>query len=134
MMPTRPGSPQHWANLGAWLRVSGDPDGVPFQPHADMLRQVERMTLITEHGPLDLCFIPDGFPDGYASLSASTLLSRRSPPSIFRWLPSRCRRIQAGGSPTEGHRCAPISRSSPPTPVTDRRVRAESAESPREDP
>jgi hypothetical protein len=27
------------------------------------------MTLITEHGPLDLCFIPDGFPEGYATLS-----------------------------------------------------------------
>ncbi len=27
------------------------------------------MTLITEHGPLDLCFTPDGFPNGYASLS-----------------------------------------------------------------
>jgi hypothetical protein len=57
------------SDLGARLRVSGDPDGVPFEPHAEMLRQVELMTLITEHGPLDLCFIPDGFPDGYASLS-----------------------------------------------------------------
>jgi hypothetical protein len=47
--------------LGARLRVSGDPDGVPFEPHADMLRQVELMTLITEHGPLDLCFTPDGY-------------------------------------------------------------------------
>jgi hypothetical protein len=55
--------------LGARLRVSGDPDGVPFEPHADMLRQVELMTLITEHGPLDLCFTPDGFPDGYTTLS-----------------------------------------------------------------
>lgn len=34
-----------------------------------MLRQVEVMTLTTEHGPRDLCFTPDGFPDGYASLS-----------------------------------------------------------------
>lgn len=54
--------------LGARLRVSGDPDGVPFEPHADMLRQVELMTLITEHGPLDLCFNPDGFPDGFSTL------------------------------------------------------------------
>ena len=57
------------ADLGARLRVSGDPEGVAFEPHADMLRQVELMTLITEHGPLDLCFTPDGFPEGYASLS-----------------------------------------------------------------
>jgi len=27
------------------------------------------MTLITEEGPLDLCFAPAGFPDGYNSLS-----------------------------------------------------------------
>jgi hypothetical protein len=57
------------ADLGAQLRVSGEPEGVPFEPHADMLRQVEQMTLITEHGPLDLCFTPDGFPDGYETLS-----------------------------------------------------------------
>ena len=57
------------ADLGARLRVSGEPEGVPLEPHADMLRQVELMTLITEHGPLDLCFTPDGFPEGYASLS-----------------------------------------------------------------
>lgn len=56
-------------DLGARLRVSGEPGGVQFEPHADMLGQVELMTLITEHGPLDLCFIPDGFPDGYETLS-----------------------------------------------------------------
>jgi len=55
--------------LGARLRVEGDPYGVPFDPHPDMLRQVAMMTLITEHGPLDLCFAPAGFPDGYASLN-----------------------------------------------------------------
>jgi hypothetical protein len=56
-------------DLDARLRVSGDPEGVPFEPHADMLRQVELMTLITEHGPLDLCFTPDGFPDGFSTFS-----------------------------------------------------------------
>lgn len=54
--------------LGARLRVAGDPDGVPFDPHPDMLHQVETMTLITEYGPLDLCLVPAGFPDGYAIL------------------------------------------------------------------
>jgi hypothetical protein len=29
-----------------------------------MFRQVEMLTLITDHGPLDLCFSPAGFPDG----------------------------------------------------------------------
>ena len=42
------------ADLGARLRVSGDLEGVAFEPHADMLRQVELMTLITEHGPLEV--------------------------------------------------------------------------------
>jgi hypothetical protein len=27
------------------------------------------MTLITENGPLDLCFTPDGLPDGFSTLS-----------------------------------------------------------------
>ncbi|GBE24285.1 hypothetical protein BMS3Bbin02_00554 [bacterium BMS3Bbin02] len=54
--------------LGARLRVEGDPDGVPFDPHPDMLREVETMTLITDYGPLDLCLAPAGFPDGYPTL------------------------------------------------------------------
>jgi hypothetical protein len=56
--------------LGARLRVEGDPDGVPFDPHPDLLRDVATMTLTTEEGPLDLCFAPAGFPDGYDSLTA----------------------------------------------------------------
>ena len=55
--------------LGARLRVEGDPAGVVFDPHPAMLRDVEMMTLITEEGPLDLCFAPAGFPNGYDSLS-----------------------------------------------------------------
>lgn len=55
--------------LGARLRVEGDPGGVAFDPHPETFRQVAMMTLVTEHGPLDLCFTPAGFPDGYASLS-----------------------------------------------------------------
>ena len=60
--------------LGARLRVEGDPDGVPFDPHPDGLRQVEMMTLITEHGPLDLCFAPPGSPT-VTSASTSALPS-----------------------------------------------------------
>lgn len=55
--------------LGARLRVEGDPDGVAFDPHSEVLRQMTTMTLITEHGPLDLCFTPAGFPDGYELLN-----------------------------------------------------------------
>ena len=39
-------------DLGARLRVEGEPDGVPFDPHPDLLRQVTTMTLVTKQGPL----------------------------------------------------------------------------------
>lgn len=55
--------------LGARLRVEGDPEGVAFDPHADLLANVTTMTLITRHGPLDLCFIPAGFASGYDELA-----------------------------------------------------------------
>ena len=55
-------------DLGARLRVEGEPDGIPFDPHPDTLRQVSTMTLITTAGPLDLCFRPAGFDDGYVEL------------------------------------------------------------------
>ncbi len=45
--------------LDARLRVEGDPDGVPFEPHPTMLRDVLMLTLITEEGSLDLCFAPN---------------------------------------------------------------------------
>jgi hypothetical protein len=54
--------------LGARLRVEGDPEGVAFDPHLDMLRQVTTMTMITDQGPIDLSFTPSGFPDGFPSL------------------------------------------------------------------
>jgi len=54
--------------LGARLRIEGDESGVRFDPHPDALRQVATMTLITDQGPLDLCFEPAGFPDGYEDL------------------------------------------------------------------
>lgn len=54
--------------LGAKLRIEGDVEGVPFDPHPDSLRHVVTMTLITNQGPLDLCFQPAGFRDGYDAL------------------------------------------------------------------
>ena len=56
-------------DLGARLRVEGDPVGVFFDPHPTMLRDIAVMTLITNEGPLDLCFTPAGFPHGYDSLT-----------------------------------------------------------------
>ncbi len=60
-------------SLGARLRIEGDPAGVPFDPHPDLLRQATTMTLITAHGPLDLCFAPAGFPGGYKTLGDRAL-------------------------------------------------------------
>ena len=49
-----------------------------------MLRDVEMMNLITEEGPLDLCFAPAGFPTAMTA-SQSTLRSSWSVPSMCRW-------------------------------------------------
>lgn len=59
--------------LDARLRVEGEPDGIPFDPHPASLRQVTTMTLITTNGPLDRCFQPAGFTDGYESLSGNSV-------------------------------------------------------------
>lgn len=56
------------SDLGARLRVTGDLEGVPFEPHADMLCQVELMTLITEHGRS-----PTSIGDGRLALHAPAL-------------------------------------------------------------
>lgn len=54
--------------LDARLRVEGDPAGIPFDPHPQQLRQMSTLTLLTTHGPVDLCFAPAGFADGYRTL------------------------------------------------------------------
>lgn len=54
--------------LNARLRVEGEASGIRFTPHPDVLRQVTTLTMITDSGPLDLCFQPAGFPDGYEGL------------------------------------------------------------------
>lgn len=58
--------------LGARLQVEGDPTGVEFPAHADLLRQMSTLTLLTKHGPLDLCFLPAGFTRGYDQLVESS--------------------------------------------------------------
>lgn len=55
-------------SLSARLRVEGEPDGVPFDPHPTQLRQLTTVTLLTTHGPVDLCFEPAGFTAGYDAL------------------------------------------------------------------
>jgi hypothetical protein len=60
--------------LGARLRVAGDADGIEFDPHPDALRQVTTITLLTRHGPLYLCFAPDGIADGYPTLRGRAVM------------------------------------------------------------
>jgi predicted nucleotidyltransferase len=55
-------------SLEARLRVEGEPHGVPFDPHPQQLRQMSTLTLLTVHGPVDLCFEPAGFDGGYRAL------------------------------------------------------------------
>ncbi len=59
--------------LGARLRGEGEPGGIAFDPHPDTIREVNTLTLITEHGPLDLCFEPAGFDDGYDALATDAV-------------------------------------------------------------
>ena len=60
--------------LGARLRAEGEPDGIAFPAHPDLLGRVTTMTLITRHGPLDLCFAPAGFDGGYEDLVARSVV------------------------------------------------------------
>ncbi len=60
--------------LNARLRVEGDPAGVAFDPHPQLMLQMSSLTLITDLGPLDLCFRPAGFPDGFATLGKHTVV------------------------------------------------------------
>lgn len=54
--------------MSARLRAEGEPEGVPFDPHPDQLRQLTTLTLLTTHGPVDLCLEPAGFAEGYDAL------------------------------------------------------------------
>ena len=50
-------------DLGARLRVPGEVDGVPFDPHPALLGQMSSLTLVTVHGDLDLVTAPAGLDD-----------------------------------------------------------------------
>ena len=44
----------------ARIRVAGEPDGVPFDHSAESLSRVRVWNLVTDHGDLDLTFVPSG--------------------------------------------------------------------------
>lgn len=46
--------------LKARIRTDAVPEGLPFGTSADALRGVRTLNLQTEHGDLDLTFVPDG--------------------------------------------------------------------------
>jgi hypothetical protein len=55
--------------LGAKLRVAGDPDGVEFPIDGPFLAsQPHVLNLVTAAGDLDLTITPAGFPNGYDDL------------------------------------------------------------------
>lgn len=56
------------ADLGARLRVQGVPEGVPAPLDAEALAGRSVLTLTTNHGPLDVSFVPEGT-SGYADLA-----------------------------------------------------------------
>lgn len=53
--------------LEARLRVSSDPDGVPFEPHPALLASMSALNTTTKFGDLDLTISPAGI-DDYAAL------------------------------------------------------------------
>jgi hypothetical protein len=72
-------------DLDARLRVSDDPDGVPFPVVPEMLATAESWTLVTNAGDLDLVFRPAGS-QGYADLDreASALPVAQNPPLVVQ--------------------------------------------------
>jgi hypothetical protein len=59
--------------LEARLRVPDDPDGVPFDPHPGLLRQMSSLTTTTKFGDLDLVITPAGLGD-YASVMRNAVV------------------------------------------------------------
>jgi hypothetical protein len=57
------------AEMGARLRVEGVPEGIPAPLDADTLAGRNVITMLTDHGPLDVSFCPEGTA-GYADLAA----------------------------------------------------------------
>jgi hypothetical protein len=60
------------AELGARLRVEGEPQGVPAPLDAATLAGRSVITLLTNHGPLDISFTPEGT-TGYTDLATRSV-------------------------------------------------------------
>jgi hypothetical protein len=55
-------------DLNARIWTESEPSGLPFDTSADALANAEIRNLVTDHGRLDLTFVPDGT-QGYEDLS-----------------------------------------------------------------
>lgn len=54
-------------DLEARLRVDGNPNGVPFDPHPSLIASMAMLNMTTRCGDLDLTFTPSGL-DGYSGV------------------------------------------------------------------
>jgi len=61
--------------LEARIRVTGEPEGVPFDYSAESLARVERWNLITKFGDLDIAFTPSGT-RGYEDLRRDVVVMK----------------------------------------------------------
>lgn len=56
-------------DLDARLRVSGEPEGMSFDPHPALLASMSIVNMTTRCGDLDVTFTPAAHPRGYDSLA-----------------------------------------------------------------
>ncbi len=61
--------------MGARIRVTGEPDGVPFDHSAESLSRVRMWNLQTDKGDLDIAFEPSGT-HGYDDLARDVVVMR----------------------------------------------------------
>src|SRR2546425_1337642 len=54
--------------LGARIRTTDVPDGVPFEHDGPSLGRAAMWNLVCRHGEFDICFRPAGFEGGYRAL------------------------------------------------------------------
>lgn len=58
-------------DLDARLRVESDPDGLPFDPHPELIASMAMLNMTTRCGDVDLTFTPAGL-DDYDELVANS--------------------------------------------------------------
>jgi hypothetical protein len=87
--------------LGARIRVAGEPDGVPFDHGADSLARVRIWNLTTALGDLDVTFEPSGT-RGYDDLRRDAVtLALRNVPVPVASLADVIRSKEAAGRPRD---------------------------------